>query len=88
MLSAIGLQFALGLAAYLVLLHEMSMALRTNLQIILTAAHLVMGALLMGTAVATTLLALRASEPDTSQPASGDATAHEPIPATTSVPAE
>ncbi len=89
MLGAIGLQFALGLAAYLILLHEMSMALRTNLQIILTAAHLVMGALLMGTAVATTLLALRASEePNASQPSSGDAMAHEPIPATASVPAK
>lgn len=88
MLGAIALQFALGLAAYLVLLHEMSMALRTNLQIILTAAHLVMGALLMGTAVATTLLALRASEPTASPPASGDASTHEPIPATASVPAD
>ena len=80
MLGAIGLQFALGLAAYLVLLHEMSMALRTNLQIVLTAAHLVMGALLMGTAVATTLLALRAPESDAAQSTGGDATAQEPIP--------
>jgi cytochrome c oxidase assembly protein subunit 15 len=89
MLGAIGLQFALGLAAYLVLLHEMSMALRTNLQIFLTAAHLVMGALLLGTAVATTLLALRASAPAPSHPSPGDGSTQEPLPArTASVPTE
>jgi len=89
MLGAIGLQFALGLAAYLVLLHEMSMALRTNLQIFLTAAHLVMGALLLGTAVATMLLALRASASAPPHPSPGDGSTQEPLPArTASAPAE
>lgn len=82
-LGAMGLQFALGLAAYLVLLHEMSLALRSWIQIVLTAAHLVVGALLMGASVATTLLALRSPDavPAAAGDANGDGTAHEPVPA-------
>ena len=62
MLGAVGLQFALGLAAYLVLLHEMALSLRSAIQVVLTAGHLVVGALLMGTSVVTLLLALRSAD--------------------------
>jgi len=83
MLGAVGLQFALGLAAYLLLLHEMALALRSALQIILTASHLVVGALLLGTSVVTTLLALRATgaATDATTASIGDTTSREPIPA-------
>lgn len=63
MLGGVGLQFALGLAAYLVLLHEMALSLRSAIQVALTAGHLVVGALLMSTAVVTALLALRTPAP-------------------------
>lgn len=87
MLGTMGLQFALGLAAYLVLLHEMSLSLRSALQIILTAAHLVAGALLMGTSVATTLLALRTTDSASTadRSTSGDASTQEPVPASSPV---
>ena len=59
MAGAVFVQFALGLAAYLVLLNEMAAALRSVLQVGLTAGHLVVGALLMAATVVTTLLAMR-----------------------------
>ena len=59
MAGAVGVQFALGLAAYLVLLNETALSLRSTLQVGLTASHLVVGALLMAATVATALLALR-----------------------------
>ena len=59
MAAAVFVQFALGLAAYLVLLNEMAASLRSALQVGLTAGHLVVGALLMAATVATTLLAVR-----------------------------
>lgn len=87
MLGGVGLQFALGLAAYLVLLHEMALSLRSAIQVALTAGHLVVGALLMGAAVVTTLLALRT--PVAAPASDGDAATHAPMPARpTSVPAE
>lgn len=87
MIGLVGLQFALGLAAYLVLLNEMNLTLRSALQVTLTAGHLVVGALLMGASVVTTLLAIRA--PTATTATSGDATTHAPVPAhQSSVPAE
>lgn len=84
----LGAQFALGLAAYLVLLNEMAQAIRTSVQIVLTAGHLVVGALLMASAVALTLIALRRPADQTAD-LPGDATAREPVPSDRlSVPAE
>ncbi|PSQ81081.1 MAG: cytochrome oxidase assembly protein [Bacteroidetes bacterium QS_8_68_15] len=60
MVGAVFLQFALGLAAYLVLLNDMARSLRSTLQIGLTAGHLVVGAFLMAATVATALLSIRA----------------------------
>lgn len=73
MVSAVGLQFALGLAAYVVLLYESPEALRSVWQIALTVGHLVVGALLMGCTVATALLAWR--KPQTATALSGDGAA-------------
>lgn len=80
MLGAVGLQFALGLAAYLVLLHETTLALRSAVQIALTAGHLVVGALLMGASVVTMLLALR-TPAAASFPAGTATAAQPPVPA-------
>lgn len=82
MVGAVFVQFALGLAAYLVLLNEMAAALRSGLQVGLTAGHLVVGALLMAATVVTALLAMRRvpapRDPggDAAPPATG-----EPVPA-------
>jgi cytochrome c oxidase assembly protein subunit 15 len=81
MAGAVGLQFALGLAAYLVLLNEMAQSLRSALQVGLTAGHLVVGALLMAATVATALLALRSTPtalPDQSGDAAPQASAEAP----------
>lgn len=78
MLLMLGLQFALGLFAYLVLINDMAQSIRSGLQIILTVAHVIVGALLMAATVWTTLLAWRA--PVASEDAAGDGTAHEPVP--------
>jgi len=59
MLWIVALQFALGLSAYLVLLYETPAALRSTLQVVLRTAHVATGALLMGSTVVLTLLALR-----------------------------
>jgi cytochrome c oxidase assembly protein subunit 15 len=59
MLWTIALQFALGLSAYMALLYESPMALRSVLQIALRTAHVATGALLMGTTVVMLLLAFR-----------------------------
>jgi cytochrome c oxidase assembly protein subunit 15 len=77
MAGAVFLQFALGLAAYLVLLNEMARSLRSALQIGLTAGHLVVGALLMAATVATALLAVR----KTRRPAGDGAASHSDVPA-------
>jgi cytochrome c oxidase assembly protein subunit 15 len=79
MLAMLGLQFALGLFAYLVLINDMAQSIRSGLQIILTVSHVIVGALLMASTVWTTLLAWRA--PASATDRSGDATAHEPVPA-------
>lgn len=79
MLGLLGVQFALGLFAYLVLINEMSQAIRSGLQIGLTVSHVIVGGLLMASTVWTTLLAWRAPAP-AAEP-SGDSAAREPIPA-------
>lgn len=78
LLGGVGVQFALGLAAYLVLIHEVATAVQTNLQIVLTVSHLVVGAFLLAAAVGVTLLAWRAPE-QTEVPASGDGVPSESV---------
>lgn len=88
MLGAVGMQFALGLAAYLVLLNDAGLGTRSMLQIILTVAHVIVGALLMAATVGTTLLAWRPPVSTGTSHDRGDGTAHEPITAErSSVPA-
>lgn len=59
LLGLVGVQFALGIAAYAILLTEVPLAIRSGWQVFSASAHLVVGALLMATAVTTALLALR-----------------------------
>lgn len=54
-LGAVGVQFALGLAAYLVLIHESAMQVRSTAQVVLTVAHLVVGAALFASTIALAL---------------------------------
>jgi cytochrome c oxidase assembly protein subunit 15 len=60
LVGTVGLQFALGLAAYVLMLYEAPEGIRSTAQVVLTVGHLVVGALLFGSAVVTTLLARRA----------------------------
>jgi len=57
--GAMGLQFALGLAALLVLLYAEPESRLSLVSVLLTVAHLVVGALLFGTSIITTLLVAR-----------------------------
>ena len=57
--GAVGLQFVLGVLAFLVLLYETQAARRSTLQIVLNSAHLVVGGLLLAAAVVLALLSLR-----------------------------
>ncbi len=57
--GAMGLQFALGLAALLVLLYAEPKTGLSLFSVLLTVAHLVVGALLFGTSIVTTLLVSR-----------------------------
>jgi cytochrome c oxidase assembly protein subunit 15 len=57
--GAMGLQFALGLAALLVLLYAEPKSGLSLFSVLLTVAHLVVGALLFGTSIVTTLLVSR-----------------------------
>ena len=68
--GAMSLQFALGLAALLVMLYEEGQAGLSLAPVLLTVAHLVVGALLFGTAIVTTLLVARTPEPESSVQAS------------------
>lgn len=85
LLGAVGLQFALGLAAYVLMLYEAPMGIRSTAQVLLTVGHLVGGALLFASSVVTTLLARRRPLATRSAPltASDGATAepHKPVPA-------
>ena len=57
--GAMGLQFALGLAALLVMLYAEPQTGLSLFSVLLTVAHLVVGALLFGTSIVTTLLVAR-----------------------------
>lgn len=59
MLGAVLVQIMLGFSAYLVLLRETSLGLRSAVQITLNTSHLLVGALLMASAVSLALLSLR-----------------------------
>lgn len=61
LLGTVGLQFALGLAALLLMLYESGGGGGYAVQVILTVAHLVVGALLFGTSVVMALLGARRS---------------------------
>jgi cytochrome c oxidase assembly protein subunit 15 len=63
MIVTLGLQFSLGLAAYVVLVTDTAAATRSTLQVVLASGHVLVGALLMGTTTATTLLAARTQAP-------------------------
>ncbi len=83
LLGAVGLQFALGLFAFILMLYEAPQGIRSALQIILTVAHLVVGALLFAASVVTSLLLARTPEeapiidtPIRERPASDPVPAH------------
>jgi len=61
LLGAMGLQFALGLAALIVMLYEQSQPGLSLAPVLLTVGHLVVGALLFGMSIVTTLLVARPS---------------------------
>jgi len=61
--GAMGLQFALGLASLLLTLYEPSGQGGVVAYVVLTVAHLVVGALLFGTSIVMALLASRQKEP-------------------------
>jgi len=64
MMGLVLIQIALGFSAYVVLLYETSLALRSTLQVVLNSTHLVVGALLMAATVSTALLSLRRPSTD------------------------
>lgn len=80
MLGTVGLQFALGLTAYIVLLIESLTAQRSMLQVVLNSSHLVVGALLMASAVSLALLAFRRPVPHLVETMGVDAPASTPYP--------
>ena len=59
LVGALGLQFALGLAALLVMLYVEEQNAMSLAPVLLTVAHLVVGALFFGTSIVTTLLVAR-----------------------------
>ncbi|HET6566648.1 MAG TPA: COX15/CtaA family protein [Rhodothermales bacterium] len=73
-LSILTLQFALGWTAYLLLLDERGMIVPSNLQVIVNSSHVLIGAALLASTVALTLLALRRPTP-----VGGDALPSEPV---------
>lgn len=59
LLGAVALQFALGLVAYVLMLYEAPLGIRSGTQVVMTVAHLVGGALLFGASVVTSFLVRR-----------------------------
>ena len=59
MILTLGVQFALGLAAYVIMVNDAAAAIRSTAQVVLASSHVLVGAILMGTTTATTLLAAR-----------------------------
>jgi len=78
LLAAMGLQFALGLAALLVMLYEQGQSGVTLAPVLLTVAHLVVGALLFGSSIVTTLLVARSPDAESSARPAGSTSA-EPV---------
>jgi len=78
LLGAMGLQFALGLAALLVMLYMEDQSALSLAPVLLTVAHLVVGALFFGTAIVTTLLVARTPEPESAE-AGALSRAREPV---------
>jgi cytochrome c oxidase assembly protein subunit 15 len=76
--GAMSLQFALGLAALLVMLYEEGQSGLTLAPVLLTVAHLVVGALLFGASIVTTLLVARSSDDESSVRSTGS-TRKEPV---------
>jgi cytochrome c oxidase assembly protein subunit 15 len=74
MLGALVVQVLLGITAYFVTLDETGMVRPSNVQVIVNSSHMVVGALLMASTVATALLSLRRPAGDT-----GDALTREPV---------
>jgi cytochrome c oxidase assembly protein subunit 15 len=66
LLGAMGLQFALGLAALLVMLYAEEQSGLSLAPVLLTVAHLVVGALFFGSSIVTTLLVARDPAPESS----------------------
>ena len=70
MIAVLSVQVALGLFAYLVLLDESGLVKASNVQVIANTSHMVIGALLFASTVATSVLCRRyqhlesALEPD------------------------
>ena len=89
-LLTIGVQVALGLAAYLVLIHESTLQIRSTAQVVLTVSHLVVGAVLFTSTVVLALWVHRLEDRSTTaEPAlHGDAatTESEPVLANPSAP--
>lgn len=76
--GAMGLQFALGLAALLVMLYMEDQSALSLAPVLLTVGHLVVGALFFGTSIVTTLLVSRTPETDASETVSRTRT-REPV---------
>lgn len=64
LLGTMGVQFALGLSALLVMLYDVTGTTARIATIILTVSHLVVGAVLFGTSVVMALLASRRPQPE------------------------
>ncbi|NBC86321.1 MAG: cytochrome oxidase assembly protein [Bacteroidetes bacterium] len=87
MVLTLAAQFSLGLAAYVILVTDTAASTRSTLQVILASSHVLVGAVLMGTTTATTLLAARVQAPqrkvtemlDDERSASGDHARQEPV---------
>jgi len=60
MLITLGVQFTLGLAAYVIMVNDAAQSLRSVSQVVLASAHVLVGAVLVATTTTTTLLATRA----------------------------
>jgi len=85
LMGAVGLQFALGLAAYVLMLYEAPEGLRSSMQVVLTVAHLVVGALLFAASVITSLLVLRRPKTKPAKVPFAPAPEHTPAPERTPV---
>jgi cytochrome c oxidase assembly protein subunit 15 len=79
LLGAMGLQFALGLSALVVMLYEGMQGGLSLWPVLLTVAHLVVGAALFGTSVVTTLLVARRPTMEADPAVAGATSSREPM---------